>query len=100
MFITIISATYIEKYAIQCEFSDGKIGVVDLLPFLQGVVFEPLKNIEEFQKFSIDSDLETIVWANGADFAPEFLYFQAFKNDESLKSQFTKWGYLTKESIA
>lgn len=100
MCITIVSATYLENYSIQCEFSDGKIGIVDLWPFLQGTVFEPLQNTYAFQQFSIDPDLETIVWDNGADLASEFLYFQAFKNDESLKSLFVEWGYLVKEVIA
>ena len=100
MFITIISATYVKDYQIQLQFSDGKTGTVDLLLFLQGAVFEPLQKTEAFKQFSIDPDLETIVWQNGADLAPEFLYFQAFKNDSSLKTQFVQWGYLPKEEIA
>lgn len=100
MFITIISATYVDDYQIQFQFSDGKTGIVDLQPFLQGTVFQPLQNIDAFQQFSIDRYLETIVWENGADLAPEFLYFHAFKDDPTLKSLFTKWGYLPKEAIA
>ena len=100
MFITITSASYLDDYQIEFQFSDGKLGIVNLLPFLQGSVFEPLKDREIFQKFQIDSDLETIVWENGADLAPEFLYFQAFKNDESLKNQFIEWGYLPKVESA
>jgi hypothetical protein len=100
MFITIISATYVDNHQIQFQFSDGKTGVVDLLPFLQGAVFEPLRNKEAFQQFSIDPNLETIVWENGANLAPEFLYFQSFKNDSSLRSQFIQWGYLPKVETA
>ena len=100
MFITIISATYVDDYQIQLQFSDGKTGIVDLQPFLQGAVFEPLRNTEAFQQFSVDSDLETIVWKNGADLAPEFLYLHTFKDDPALKSLFIKWGYLPKEAIA
>ena len=100
MFITVISATYVEQYQIQIQFSDGKTGIIDLLPFLQGPVFQPLHNPEAFQQFSVDPDLETIVWQNGADLAPEFLYFQAFKHDVSLRTQFVQWGYLPKEEIA
>ena len=29
-----------------------------------------------FQRFSIHSELHTIVWENGADFSPEFLHQQ------------------------
>ena len=36
-------------------------------------MFEPLRDIKEFKSFRLDPELETIVWKNGADFAPEFL---------------------------
>ena len=42
----------------------------------------------------IDEELETIVWPNGADLAPEYVYFQAFKEDPDLQSQFKQWGYI------
>jgi len=44
---------------------------------------------------AIDFCLETIIWANGADLAPEYIYFKAFKDDPDLQEQFKKWGYLT-----
>ena len=34
----------------------------------------PLKNQTEFVKLRLDEELGTVVWPNGADFAPEFLY--------------------------
>jgi hypothetical protein len=42
-------------------------------------VFEPLKDVAEFAKLRADPELSTLVWPNGADFAPEFLYEQAQK---------------------
>jgi hypothetical protein len=41
---------------------------------LWGEVFEPLKDKSRFADFTLDKELETIVWSNGADFSPEFLY--------------------------
>ncbi|HLQ01326.1 MAG TPA: hypothetical protein VK143_03400 [Burkholderiales bacterium] len=40
---------------------------------LHGPVFEPLKNIDYFRRFTVHTELHTLVWPNGADFAPEFL---------------------------
>ena len=56
------------------QLNDGAIGEVDLSNELYGKMFEPLKDIEAFKSFKVDPDLETILWDNGADLAPEFLY--------------------------
>jgi len=52
-------------------FNDGVEGEVDLRDDLWGEVFEPLRDPSYFAQFSVD---DTLVWPNGADFAPEFLY--------------------------
>ncbi len=70
----VIEAQYVRDYVIRLRFRDGTSGEVDLLPELWGEVFEPLKDIEYFKKFTLDPELETLVWPNGADFAPEFLH--------------------------
>jgi hypothetical protein len=61
-------------YRIWLRFADGVEGEVDLESELWGEVFEPLKDKSRFADFALDKELETIVWPNGADFAPEFLY--------------------------
>ena len=53
--------------------NDGAEGEVDLTSELHGEVFEPLKAIEYFKAFQVHPELNTVVWPNGADFAPEFL---------------------------
>ena len=40
---------------------------------LHGEIFEPLKAIEYFKTLRVHPELHTVVWPNGADFAPEFL---------------------------
>jgi hypothetical protein len=47
---------------------------IDLVPALQGPVFEPLRDPKVFCNFTIHSEFHTLVWPNGADFAPEFLH--------------------------
>lgn len=69
----ITSAKYVVDYKIWVAFDDGTSGEVDLNGELSGPVFEPLKDIAVFRKISVDPELETVVWPNGADLAPEFL---------------------------
>lgn len=74
MFLHVRQADYVDQYRIRLRFNDGAEGVVDLCDALDGEVFEPLKDIEQFKAFRVDPDIETIVWPNGADMAPEYLY--------------------------
>ncbi len=74
MIIHVKEAKYLHDYVIWLRFNDGAVGEVDLKGELYGEVFEPLKNLEKFKSFRVDTDLETLVWENGADMAPEFLY--------------------------
>ncbi|KDE41425.1 MAG: DUF2442 domain-containing protein [Nitrincola lacisaponensis] len=67
------SAKYVADYKIWVAFDDGTSGEIDLDGVLNGPVFEPLKEITVFRKVSVDPELETVVWPNGADLAPEFL---------------------------
>jgi len=67
------SAKHISDFIIWVSFDDGTSGNIDLKNSLQGSVFLPLKDVNVFSKVSVDPELETVVWPNGADLAPEFL---------------------------
>jgi hypothetical protein len=73
----VIEAHHVREYVVRVRFQDGTQGEVNLEPQLYGEMFEPLKNQEYFQQFRVDPDLHTLVWPNGADFAPELLYEKA-----------------------
>ena len=74
MFLHVKEAKYIKDYIIWIRCNNGAEGEINLSSELYGEVFEPLKNIDLFKQFKVDPEIETIVWENGADFAPEFLY--------------------------
>lgn len=74
MILHVKEAKYIRDYVLWLRFNDGAEGEVDLSNELNGEVFEPLKDISNFRSFKVDPTLETVVWENGADLAPEFLY--------------------------
>ena len=71
--IEVIDAKYIEGYQIWLKFNNGISGNVDLKNDLWGSVIEPLKNIDEFKRFTISKEFGTILWESEADFAPEYL---------------------------
>jgi len=95
MFLHVIDVKHIENYKLEISFSDGRKGIADLYGSFKGSIFKPLESIDFFSKAALDQELETVVWPNGADFAPEFLYFKAFGQDPTLKAQFKTWGYIS-----
>ena len=70
----IVAALHVAGYVIHLRFADGTEGDVDLSTELYGELFEPLKDPNVFERFSVDPEFHTLCWPNGADMAPEFLY--------------------------
>jgi len=70
----VTEATYLGGYKLKVRFDNGESKVVDLHAHLDGPIFEPLKDLEFFKSFSVNQDLDTVVWPNNADFSPDFLY--------------------------
>jgi hypothetical protein len=69
---SVVRAEYRGGFRIHVVFDEGSEATVDFRQWLDGPVFEPLKDPGYFQKFFIDGG--TLVWPNGADIAPETLY--------------------------
>lgn len=64
---------YLGDYRLALVFNNGEAGEVDLEQELWGEMFAPLKDCALFATAHQDADAGTVVWANGADLAPEFL---------------------------
>ena len=95
MFLHVTEARYMEGHKIEVSFNDGKNGIADLSVALNGPVFEPFRELSAFSQLRVDEELETVVWPIGADLAPEYIYFQSFRNSPELQGLFKKWGYIT-----
>jgi predicted metalloprotease len=80
------SAKHVRKKIIWLAFDNGVRGEVDLSESLIGPIFEPLNDDVEFAKFTFYSELKTIVWPNGADFAPEYLHELLTEQSNNSKS--------------
>ena len=65
---------YKGDYIVHLRFADESEGEVDLGDELHGELFEVLKDKRLFAQVTVHPEFHTLVWPNGADFAPEFLY--------------------------
>jgi hypothetical protein len=70
----LLEAKHVSQFTLWLRFSDGVEGEIDLGSELYGPIFEPLRNADTFKTFTLHPELHTLVWPNGADFAPEFLH--------------------------
>lgn len=73
--IWITHAHYVDAYRIHIEFSDQSSAVLDLKEIIwrdSRPLFQALREVDQFKHFQVAGD--TIVWDNGLDLAPEFLY--------------------------
>jgi hypothetical protein len=67
-------ATHVSGFRLLLVFEDGDERLVNLAPHLDGDVFRPLHDEAYFRSFRVNEDIDTVVWPNGADFSPDFLY--------------------------
>jgi len=74
MILHVVDVKYVRDYVIWVKFNDGIDGEVDLSAELEGEVFSPLKDKKLFKTVKVHPLMQTVVWNNGADLAPEFLY--------------------------
>lgn len=75
MLYDIVEVKVVKNYILYIRFENGLSGEVDIskiIPF-EGI-FSKLKEPSYFGTVRVDKDLGTIVWENGADLAPDYLY--------------------------
>lgn len=76
----ITAVEHLGGHRLRLTFADGLVSDVDLADRFKtprGPMFEPLRDVKYFARVSVDPELGTVVWPNGADLAPEVLHEQA-----------------------
>jgi hypothetical protein len=64
----------VDPYTLALRFEDGTHQRIDFRPVLEGELFGPLRDPNVFNAVSLDKDVGTLTWPNGADFDPTTLY--------------------------
>lgn len=75
MLYDIVDVQVIKEYTLHILFENGVEGDVDIsqiVPFVG--IFSKLKDKQYFSTVHVNNELGTIVWDNGADISPSFLY--------------------------
>jgi hypothetical protein len=76
----VMSVDYLDGYRLRLTFAHGLVADIDLTDELLGEVgpiFEPLRDESFFAQVTVDREIGTVVWPNGADLAPDVLHEQA-----------------------
>ena len=82
--IWVTEANALPEFRLRVLFSDGTEGEVDIKEFIAAdarPIVAELRNPIAFAAIRIEMD--TVVWANGFDLAPEFLYTQALAHSHA-----------------
>ncbi len=77
MFHKIFSVTRFEQtgpFQLKVWFDDTSMQEIDFRPILKGEMFGPLRDPDVFAQVSLDPEVHTLVWPNGADFDPATLH--------------------------
>lgn len=72
-FPAVVAVHAVRDRVLWLRFSDGVEGEADLSEWLQGPVFSPLRDWENFAQVRLDPPF-AVAWPNGADVSPEALY--------------------------
>ena len=85
--LEVIKIKYLRDYCLTVWFSDESVRVIDFEPYLDGEIYQPLKDVNFFKKVILDCG--TTSWKNGADFAPEFLHKKGKTFKQAVSAKYT-----------
>jgi hypothetical protein len=84
------SCEVVGPYTLCIKFDDGAEQVIDFAPVLKGELYGPLVDPELFSQVTIDPEVHTLTWPNGADFDPATLH-EWPKHIEALRRMAQQW---------
>jgi len=70
----VTSVELLGGYRLRVGFDGQSAREIDLAAVLEGEIYGPLRDPAMFATVTIDPEVHTLVWTNGADFDPAVLY--------------------------
>jgi hypothetical protein len=78
----------LHQHHVRVTFENGEMREIDLAPYLQGLIFQPIRN-NRAMFCAVKVEGGTIAWDNGADIDPDVLYYNltpAWMEKESIRT--------------
>jgi hypothetical protein len=75
--VQVTAVDVVGEHRLRLSFEDGSEGEVQFGEGDWSGVFAPLRDPTYFARVTLDEEMGTIVWPNGADMAPETLHLGA-----------------------
>lgn len=91
----VVAFEIVGPYALRVLFDDETQQTIDFRPVLAGELYGPLRDPALFNLVSIDPEVHTLIWPNGADFDPATLHDWPHQIDV-LKQQADRWELVTR----
>ena len=86
--------TIVGPYTLQIGFDDQSEQRIDFRPVLAGELYVPLRDLEVFNQVTLDPEVQTLVWPNGADFDPATLH-DCTQLKEAMIERAKRWALVT-----
>jgi len=86
----VVGVEIVGPYLLRVRFNDGTDQTINFQPVLAGELYAPLNNLDLFDRVSIDPEVHTLVWPNGADFDPAMLHDWPI-HEQALRERAKRW---------
>ncbi len=86
----VVGVEIVGPYLLRVRFNDGTDQTINFQPVLAGELYAPLNNLDLFNRVSIDPEVHTLVWPNGADFDPAMLHDWPI-HEQALRERAKRW---------
>jgi hypothetical protein len=86
----VTSVEPLEGYRLRVGFDDRSAREIDLGEVLEGEIYGPLRDPATFAAVTIDPEVHTLVWPNGADFDPAVLHDWP-KHEPAMRELAKRW---------
>lgn len=86
----VVNFEIVAPYTLRVCFDDATVQIINFAPALAGELYAPLHDLKMFNQASIDPEVHTLVWPNGADFDPATLHDWPL-HEQTLRERARHW---------